>query len=293
MTGPKKPEKPEIRIVAEAVISKPSSKVDETREDTKATLTAPQLPTQYVDRIEEADMVDTNGVDRKEEALQFCENANAFLARISSISELSESAQAIKDKLRTLTGESLYEQIGAILEELDTMAAELIKEGTDPAHGAQYLENTADGPGTPRVDIEGIMLRYEVLRPLHKQIASEHISDYVTTHERSISKDMGEKDVTQLVLRYMRQKALERKIDAALEKGEIDEKTATEILKASTGQMNMAFNPFGQLRGAIMDHDYENVLGENEAEKRFLILDLYSQFLAVTEGFRYLQRFYK
>lgn len=293
MTDTKKPDDttpPETEITLPET---PAAKAEATRVETKILMEAPQLPAEFVSKIQNADMTNTDGLDLKEAALQHCDQINVFLRRISSIPELSETVRAINQKLSELAGAPLYEQLGAVLEEFDSLSKELIAKITDGTHGADYLLNTGDAPNTPRVDLEKAIGFLENMRPLHSAISDTGLlNKELPEREDEVQKRMKAGD-TQYLARFKMQRELIEKIDRALENGEINRETARQLLFACSGQFNMAFNVVGQRAVILRERIDENDLGYNEAEKQFVLLELYWQLMGVSEGVRYLKRFYR
>lgn len=292
MTDPKKPRSEDLSRQTETPADLSKSTTIATRKGAEALLTAPQLPAEFVEQIRKADMVNTEGRDLKEAVVQYCEQINVFLRRISSIPELSETARAISQKLKELTGAPLYEQIGAVLEEFDSLSRELIAKTTDRTHGTAYLLNSEDAPDTPRVDLEKAIDFLENMRPLHQAIHETGLmKKELYAREDEVQTRMNAGD-TQYLARYKMQRELTERIDRALKAGEINHETARRILFACSGQFNMAFNVVGQ-RGIILrERIDENDLGYNDAERQFTLLELYWQLMGVSEGVRYLKRFY-
>lgn len=294
MSDSKEPKKPRIEILAEQEIGKPAeeSKADEVRVQAEVLLEAPKLPPEFVDQLMEADMRDAEGKDLKKAALLMCSNIDMLLERISRIPELNESAQILKLKLQRITGMPLYEQIECVLEELSDLAELVIKKTTHPERGTSYLQNTQDGLGTPRVDLEYAMRTLEKMRPLHEELRSLGDTEQYQERSAEVQRRMDAGD-TQLMARFKMQKNLEGQITHALEQGEITEETARLILFATSGQMNMGFNTVGQVGNQLSIRLDEDDLGESQAERQTYLLNIYWQLLAVTEGVRFLQRFYR
>jgi hypothetical protein len=264
-----------------------------TREGTEGLLAAPQLPAEFINRIKLTKMISLSGEDLKGTLLDYCEEINETLAKIHRIPELSEAVRGITEKLKNNTGETLYAQISDILEEMNRLTQVVTDKATNLKSGSDYIQNTEDGPGTPRVDLEAALLILQKTRPLYNEVNKLGLASHIQERDQEVQNRMDYNGNTQFVVRYKMLRDLEDEITGALERGEINDATSHLILKATSGQMNMAFNVVGQRGAPFYQRIDEDDLGANDAERQLTILDIYWHLLGTAEGFKFIQKFFE
>jgi|GEM_PF-3718421 len=296
MTDQKKPT-PSIEAFdrrCDTIPETPQALAHSIRIESRSLIETPQLPPAFIERIQASDFVDTEGKDRKTEALAMCTNINLLFRLISQIPELSESARAITEQLRTMTGDPLHQQIKEMMVRVEGAMKVVTDRVVHPETGADYLLDTRDGEGTPRVDMEKALRIMASGAEMKTALVTQlGLKGFVKESQDSALKEMGKLKKTEYAIWIQRQRAMEEVINQALERNEINEVTAQLVLKAVTTQMIIASNSLaGQRLLDLSSRIDKDDLGYNEAERIDYLLATYWQLLGGMQGFRFLKKFF-
>lgn len=284
------PDKSNVCELPDEQVDSSSSEVKISRKKVERALAALRLPGLLLNRLQQMDWTDAKGQDLKQKGMDYCREIDTLLARIHSLPELTDDTEAAKKGVRKLGGDKLYEDIKRSLETTGRAIQAIIRRSTG-YWSYDYLLNTTDTPHAPRNDMEAIIELFHEMRPLDVQIRRCGPSDLIDEYGEKTVAAMNETK-SHYIGRCRIQREIEERLTRALEDATSAEEIVRLTLTATSSQMELSYNVVAQGGSQLRLHIDDYDLGDNEAEKRLLLLDVYRKILGAMEGIQFIGRFY-